>query len=299
MKTRILTTLCIAACLGSATHAQQPGPLDAARNLYASARYDEALSVLDGMTTAAEPTDRKSIAQYRSLCLLALGRGTEAESAIGAVVTADPLFVPGESEASPRVRAAFSDVRQRMLPEIASARYGEAKAAFDRKDYAKAETGFRELLALLNDRQMGNRLADLKVLATGFLDLSTAAAAPAPQPAPAPPQAPPAQVAAPVPAAGHVWTADEAGVTPPTVIKQEVPRVPAAITSQARERGMLEIVVDEQGRVVGITLRSSIHPVYDPLLMAAARQWRYNPAMFNGAPVKFRKLVQVTVARPQ
>lgn len=298
MKTRILTTLCITACLGTTALAQPAGPLDAARSLYASARYDEALSVLDGMTIGAEAPDRKSVEQYRSLCLLALGRGTEAESAIAAVVTADPLFLPGESEASPRVRTAFSDVRQRLLPEIAASRYGAAKAAFDRKDYSAAESGFRVLLALLNDRQMGNRLADLKVLAAGFLDLSTAAAAPPPEPAK--PQAPaPAAPAAPVPAPGHVWNAEEDGVVAPTVLKQDVPRVPSSITSQARDRGLLEIVVDEQGRVVAISLRSSIHPVYDPLLMAAARQWRYNPATVNGTPVKFRKLVQVMVSRAQ
>ncbi len=120
MKFRILTSLCITACLGSPAYAQQSGPLANARDLYASARYDEALAVLNGLPMGGESTDRKSIQQYRSLCLLALGRGSEAESAIAAVVTVDPLFVPAESDASPRVRAAFSEVRQRLLPEIAA-----------------------------------------------------------------------------------------------------------------------------------------------------------------------------------
>ena len=61
--------------------------------------------------------DRKSIEQYRSLCLLALGRGTEAESAIAAVVTADPSYLPGEAEASPRVRAAAWRCPTRMRRE--------------------------------------------------------------------------------------------------------------------------------------------------------------------------------------
>lgn len=297
MKTRIALALCIVLCAGGAAGARQGNPLEAARDLYASARYDEALSMLDGLTMGAEPVNRRAVEQYRSLCLLALGRTTEAENAIGAVVTADPMFVPGESEASPRVRAAFSDVRQRLLPGIATARYTSAKAAFDARDYAGASVGFRELLALLTDPQMGNRLPDLRVLAAGFLDLSVAAAAP-----PAAKAEPPAAAPAPVPQAPpppdprRVWTADEAGVTAPVPVKQEIPRMPAAASSQVRTGGLLELIIDEQGRVVSITLRSSIHPIYDPLLVAAARQWRYTPAHVAGVAVKFRKLVQVTVS---
>ena len=78
--------------------------------------------------------DRKSIEQYRSLCLLALGRGSEAESAIAAVVTADPAYLPGDAEASPRVRAAFSDVRRRLLPDIAD---GALRARRRRRSIAR------------------------------------------------------------------------------------------------------------------------------------------------------------------
>jgi hypothetical protein len=276
--------------------------LSAARDLYASARYDEALAVLNGLQPSSDGGgfDRKSIEQYRSLCLLALGRGSEAESAIAAVVTADPLFMPNETEASPRVRSAFSDVRQRLLPEIASLRYAAAKAAYDRKEYPAAETQFRDLVNLLNDPQMGGRLTDLRTLAIGFVDLATAAAAP-PEPKrvePAPPA--PAPVAAPASVnskALHVWTGDEPGVTPPVALRQEVPRVPTMISSQARERGLLEVVIDEQGRVTGLTMRLSIHPIYDSQLIAAARDWRYKPAMAGGVPVKFRKVIQISVTR--
>jgi tetratricopeptide (TPR) repeat protein len=297
MKFRILTSLCLTVCMGGPVYAQQGSPLANARDLYASARYDEALAVLNGLPMGNESSDRKSIQQYRSLCLLALGRGPEAESAIAAVVTVDPLFVPAESDASPRVRTAFSEVRQRLLPEIASARYSAAKAAFDRKDFATAEPAFRELLALLNDPQMGNRLTDLRVLATGFLDLSVAATTPPPEPPkPVEPIAPAPVVPQP-PAASRVWTTEDTGVTPPVVVKQDVPRVPAQIASQTRDRGLLELIIDEQGRVAAITLRSSVHPVYDPLLMAAARSWKYQPATVGGAPVKFKKLVQIVVER--
>jgi hypothetical protein len=303
MKSRILVTASMVVALSCPAYAQmrdgRDNPLSAARDLYASARYDEALAVLNGLqpTTDNGGSDRKSIEQYRSLCLLALGRGVEAESAIAAVVTADPLFMPGEAEASPRVRAAFSDVRQRLLPEIAATRYAAAKSAYDRKDYQSAEHQFRDLLGLLNDPQMGNRLNDLRTLAIGFVDLSAAAAAPPPEPKKVEPP-PPAPAPAPVePRAPRVWTGEEPGVTAPVAIRQEVPRVPTAIATQTRERGLLEVVIDEQGRVVGLTVRLSLHPMYDPLLIAAAREWRYKPAVAGGVPVKFKKIIQVSVDR--
>ena len=304
MKTRILVTVSMVVALASPAHAQlrdgRENPLGAARDLYASARYDEALAVLNGMqpTSDGGGSDRKSIEQYRSLCLLALGRGTEAESAIAAVVTADPLFMPNETDASPRVRSAFSDVRQRLLPEIASLRYAAAKAAYDRKEYATAEEQFKDLVNLLNDPQMGGRLSDLRTLAIGFVDLASAAAAP-PEPKKVEPAAP-APVAAPASVESrpaHVWTGDEPGVTPPVAVRQDVPRVPTLIAAQARERGLLEVLIDEQGRVSGLTIRLSIHPMYDSQLIAAAKDWRYKPAMAGGVAVKFRKVIQVTVAR--
>jgi hypothetical protein len=297
MRTRILVCLWIAGALAGPAYGQQTS-LAAARDLYASARYDEALVVLNGLDRAGG-ADRRAIEQYRSLCLLALGRGAEAETAIAAVVMVDPLFVPGESDASPRVRAAFSDVRQRLLPEIAKARYATAKATFDRKDHPAAENEFRGLLALLDDPQMAGRLGDLRVIAAGFLELSIAAAAPPP---PEPAKEPPAVVPPPPPppAAGmpaRIWSADDAGVMAPVQIRQDLPRVPTSITAQASPRGRLEVVIDEQGRVVGITVRKSVHPLYDSLLMTAAQGWRYRPALAGGVAVKFRKLIEIVIEK--
>jgi TonB family protein len=303
MKGRILVTVSMLVALAAPAHAQlrdgRENPLTAARDLYASARYDEALAVLSGLPSDVVATDRKSIEQYRSLCLLALGRSTEAESAIAAVITADPLFMPGEADASPRVRTAFSDVRQRLLPQIASTRYAAAKAAFDRKEYSSAESQFRNLLALLDDPQMNGRLADLRTLANGFLDLATAAAVP-PPPEPKKPEAPaPPPTAAVAPPAAprepRIWTAEDVGVTPPVAIRQDVPRVPSTLSAQARERAILDLIIDEQGRVINLNLRLSIHPMYDPQLLNAAREWRYKPATVDGVPVRFRKLMQITL----
>lgn len=299
MRYRILVPLLLAASMARPAFAQNgPAvtPLASARELYASARYDEALAVLDDLRPEAAKSaeDRRVIEQYRSLCLLALGRGAEAENAIAAVVTTDPTYQPSEAEASPRVRAAFSEVRQRLLPDIARARYTAAKATFDRKDFKQAAAQFDQVIRLLDDPDMGGRLADLRTLAAGFLDLAAAAAAPPPEPEK---PEPPAPAPTPRPDPNRIYVTEEDGIIAPQPIKQEVPQLPAALRTQARDRGLLEIIVDERGRVMSATVRESMHPLYDSLLLNAARDWRYRPATLNGTPVKFRKLIQINLTR--
>jgi TonB family protein len=280
----------------------QESPLATARDLYSAARYDEALALLNGLRPQEQgnTANLRSIEQYRSLCLLALGRSAEAEVAIAAVVAADPMYLPTETEASPRVRSAFSEVRQRQLPEIARTRYSAAKASFDRKEFPAAEQQFRDLLKLIDDPDMGGRLADLRVLVSGFVDLSTASAPPPAAPEPARPEPRREEPPAPVQPAidpMRVFTGDDEGVAIATAIRQEVPRVPVQISSQTRERGLLEVTIDEQGRVIQAKLRLSLHPIYDAQLLSAARDWRYQPAMYQGKPVKFRKIIQITVTK--
>ena len=280
-----------------AAAAREGDSIAAARELYASARYDEALLVLNGLRPAeADRTERKTIEQYRSLCLLALGRDSEAEGAIAAVVTSDPFFVPSESDASPRVRTAFTDVRMKLLPGIATARYAEAKQAFDRKNHAAAAQGFKELIALLDDPLMQGRHTDLRTLAAGFLDLATAALAPPPPPkAVEPPPAPKPEP--PKPVVPRVYTSGEPGVIAPTAIRQTFPSLPASLTGMTKDSGIVEVVIDEQGRVISFALRGSIHPMYDSLLVNAAKEWKYKPATLNGVPVRFRKMIQVALPK--
>ena len=269
--------------------------INAARELYAAARYDEALVILDGLRPSGDPAlgERKMIEQYRSLCLLALGRDDEAEAAIAAVVRVDPFYQPSEAEASPRVRSTFADVRQRLLPDLASSRYAEARQAYDRKQFAEAAAGFRELVLLLDDPQMNGRLADLRTLASGFVELAAAAAAPPPAPKEEPKPEPPAPAA---PAGPSIYTAEEPGIVPPVTIRQEVPAVPASIARMIKSQGMVDLIIDEQGRLVSIVLRSSLHPIYDRMLVEAARHWKYKPAMLNGVPVQFRKLLAISLS---
>ena len=284
----------------SAAAVRESGSIATARELYASARYEEALALLNGLRPAdlSDPREIRTREQYRSLCLLALGRAEEAETAIAALVTTDPFYQPGEAEASPRVRSTFADVRQRLLPRLATERYAAAKAAYDRKAHADAERQFRDLLRLLDDPQMAGRLSDLRTLTTGFVELAAAAAAPPPAPAPEPRvRTEPTPPAPAVPREPRIYSTDDEGVKAAVVVRQDVPPVPASITSMARDRAVIELVIDEQGRVASMALRMRVHPVYDTLLLNAAKEWKYKPATLDGTPVRYRKLLQVSIAR--
>jgi len=278
----------------------QENDIAAARDLYASAAYDDALALLNRMHAAERPAaEARVIEQYRAFCLLALGRPADAEHAIEAVVTAEPLYHPSDSDVSPRIRNAFADVRRRMLPVIVQQKYAVAKAAYDRKEWAAAAAGFSQVLVTLADpdlvAEVGRPpLADVRVLAVGFEELSAKAAAPPPAPAPAPApvvvQAPPPAAA---PAPPQIYTADDRTVVPPATVIQTLPSF-RGVTPIERI-GRIEVIVDETGAVESAVMTVPISATYDKMAIAAARNWRFTPATVNGKPVKFRKIVQITV----
>lgn len=296
--TPIAATLLALSLARSAGAQELKDSLSAARDLYASAAYDEALNVLNRLRAAnLGQTDAANVQQVRALCLLALGRSTEAEQAIEEVIAAQPMYQPSEAEASPRIRAAFIDVRRRMLPTLAQQQYSLAKNAYEHKDYAAAVRLFKRTMEVLDDPALAQSkepgLADLRTLTAGFLELSVSAATPppppppAPTPAPAPPPPPPVDL-------NRVYYTGEPGVVPAVAIRQEMPRWPLTQPT-AGGRGVLEVVIDKSGEVESAVMRESVTRVYDTVLVSAAKSWKYRPAMRNGQPVRFRKLVQVTL----
>ncbi len=296
----------LAAWLAAASVVAVPRPvtaqdsLPAARDLYTAAAYEDALAVLNRLrTTARHADERRSIEQYRAFCLLALGSNAEAESAIEAVVRTAPLYQPSDADASPRVRSAFADVRHRILPGLIQQRYNEAKAAYDHQDFTVARATFKQVLDLIADPDLKKEagvppLSELRTLAAGFHDLSaSAAAAAAPAPRPAAPAPRPAAAA--VPARSRVpriYSAEDDNVLPPVAIRQSVASLSDVF---ALRSGVLEIVIDEFGDVEAATMKTSVNPVYDRLALATARTWRYRPALVDGTPVKFRKIVPIDV----
>jgi tetratricopeptide (TPR) repeat protein len=150
-------------------------PLSTARDLYASASYEAALSALTAIDSTANKEDPVQIDTYRALCFLALGRTKDAESTLEQIVVRRPTYMIDDKEHSPRIVTMFRDVRRRALPTAAQQLYFAAKTQFDAKDYAAAATQFKQLLGVLDAPDAGDqagKLADIKELAAGFLTLS-------------------------------------------------------------------------------------------------------------------------------
>src|SRR5579872_1067512 len=100
--------------------------LSAAKDLYASAAYEDALSMLTRLSEGATPDVALQVDVYRAFCLYALGRATEAEALTQGVVRKDPLFQLKADEVSPRVDAMFTEVRRQLLPGLIRDKYRSA-----------------------------------------------------------------------------------------------------------------------------------------------------------------------------
>ena len=208
--------------------------LTAAKDLYASAAYEDALSTLTRLTEGggAAPDIARQVDEYRAFCLYALGRTGEAESVAETMIRRDPMMKLDSPDVSPRLEVMFSTVRKRLLPSLIRERFKTARTALEQKNLKEAEPQLAEAKLMIADAEKlaikDEGLADLSVLVDGFLQLvrSTAdqrqataqpAAANVPQESPAvtgsvaPATAPRRTEAAPAPAPRRTESAPAAG----------------------------------------------------------------------------------------
>jgi TonB family protein len=302
MKVLRIALTCVVLLLVAAPRVYAQAPLDVARDLYATADYEKALTLLDSLIARSETAQTRQEAElYRALCYLALGKRDDADKAVETIVQRDPLY-RAPDDIAPRMRTAFGDAKKRLLPSIIQQHYNSAKAAFDAKDFGVAGDGFQRVLDALNDPDMKHAaavspLADLKTLASGFRDLSVQTNSPPPPVAAmlaVPPPVQPVQAQSQVHAAAKIYTGTEAGVIPPVAISQEFPKYPGRVPSGGIA-GAVEIVIDQNGTVESASMQTPVLSGYDSIVVQAARNWRYQPARVNGQPVKFRKSIRITV----
>jgi hypothetical protein len=171
MPTGMRTLVALACLAGAMAPAAAQSPLEQARGLYTSAEYEAALLALD-TGAISDPSGEVDAQLIRVSCLMALGRADEADTLVERVVIAHPAYLPA-ADASPRVRAAFQAVRDRVLPPLARRLYDEGRTAFDRGAFADAvavlERGLPVIEALAMEGRAG--MEDLRVLTNGFLAL--------------------------------------------------------------------------------------------------------------------------------
>jgi len=272
--------------------------LSAAKAAYADAAYEDALAFLSKADAAGDATQ---VLQYRALCLLALARPAEAQQTVELLVSQKPLYRLSDAETPPRLLTMFRAARQRLLPALARDLYVKAKSSYDQKQLDAALAQFKDLSAVLSDPDMSAQapgVADLKTLGDGFLRLTEAELAQRSSAPDAPTVTEPLGPASPIPGAVKVVFSDEdKDVRPPVELMRKMPEwsPPTNATRQLEYHGVLEIFIDELGVVTGAQIRETVSTFYDAALIKAAREWRYKPAMRNGQPVKYRKLIGISL----
>jgi TonB family protein len=298
-KSLIASCVLLVASQATAQNASQiatQNGLTAARTLYASASYEEALMSLSSPDTGADPNQ---VDEYRALCYLALGQGTSAEQALERIVNRAPLYALNELDVSPKLVTLFQNVRQRVIPSVVRKLYSRAKGSFDAKAFPQAASEFRLVLAAVAETTEDAGLADIRQLADGFLKLSEAAIVVAAPPKPAVPEAARSAPSVSIPQAARIYSTADLDVKPPTGIDQPLPRwTPSAMFASQTLNGVLEVVVNEKGLVESAGLLQGTGTPYDAQLVAAARGWHFRPAVRGGIPVKYRKSVGF-VLQPQ
>ncbi len=91
----------------------------------------------------------------------------------------------------------------------------------------------------------------------------------------------------------RVYSREDRDVEPPAFIYPQMPSEPREDSPLSDSH--IEVVVDEQGRVVQVRLRSTDATLNDRMIVAAAKAWQFRPALKDGQPVPY--VLQVPVTR--
>jgi TonB family protein len=243
-----------------------------AKVLYASAEFEEALRVLEALK---DPAENLEAATYQVYCLVALGREADARRVVERIVKVDPLFRPAEGQVAPRMRTFFEETRKPLLPEAARQCFVTARIAYDKKDTTSAFSEFNRVIALLDEiRGGGTELSDLRLLAVSFRDLSLITAEPT------------------------VYDAAHQSITPPVPVSTPQPVWrPFLFELNKSFSGSIALVVSEEGKVLSVSIVTSVHERYDAPLLEAAKSWTFKPALRSGVPVRYRLVMPIRVLR--
>jgi hypothetical protein len=190
---------------------------------------------------------------------------------------------------------------------------------------ARAREQFDQVLKLLDDPALQNdqALSDLALVASAFVELArvqtpppaiapiarsiVAATLPPSLPAapvaatPAPPAAAPTAVASTAPPPMRITASEPVAFEPAVAVVRPLPKwmPPDAHTAMRKYTGAIAVEVDARGHVVAAATRRTIHPAYDPVVLAAAREWVFQPARQNGRPVKSEVTVEIELLPAQ
>ena len=91
-----------------------------------------------------------------------------------------------------------------------------------------------------------------------------------------------------------VYSASESRVTPAQLVRSQLPKQPFAGAGTS----YFDLIVDEAGDVQFVRLISPRNRYQDRMLVAAAKAWKFKPAVLDGKPVKYRLRMPVIASEP-
>jgi hypothetical protein len=91
----------------------------------------------------------------------------------------------------------------------------------------------------------------------------------------------------------QVYTSDDADIVPPRPLQPLLARdAPRGIDPESL--GVVVFLVDQRGEVASLDLVQQSDGINDSMLLAAIKNWRFEPALKDGRPVKYRLTMRVT-----
>jgi len=94
-------------------------------------------------------------------------------------------------------------------------------------------------------------------------------------------------------ASDAVYSKADVEVTPPRQVYPALPAEPATASLQ-RALTVVDLIVAPDGLVERVHLRTTPRTVHEFMLLSAVKAWRFQPALLDGRPVRFRHSVALT-----
>ena len=90
-----------------------------------------------------------------------------------------------------------------------------------------------------------------------------------------------------------IYSKSDSEVTPP---RQVYPALPAELPATVMKRALtvVDLVINPDGLVERVHLRTRPRDIHEFMLLSAAKAWRFEPALLDGRPVRFRHSVALT-----
>lgn len=91
-----------------------------------------------------------------------------------------------------------------------------------------------------------------------------------------------------------VYSASDPAIEPPMLVRPQLPLDPPP-GRRLEDLPLVEIVVSEEGRAETVKLLTPPRGVHDVMMLSAAKAWLFQPATKDGAAVRCRTLVRITL----